>query len=337
MNDIHTRIRKAAKILTSLQYESGLFAASRKDVHTGYSAAWIRDNIYEAIGLEAIDKSRSVAALHALLDAMKKHEYKIDWAIKEKPDARFKYIHARINPETFEEFSEEWGNMQNDSIGALLFKIGDFEKKGVKVIRDGDDLRLIQKLVHYLASVEYWHDFDNGVWEENEEIHASSVGACVAGLKAVVGIVNVPSWVIENGIDTLNTLLPWESSTKEVDLALLSLIYPFKVTTPEQTEKILRNVEEKLVRKRGVIRYLDDQYYNEDGEAEWCMGFPWLAKIYKDLGNLERFNHYIELTHSIMTPEGEIPELYYANSDKPNPNTPLGWGHAMYLAAIVGE
>jgi phosphorylase kinase alpha/beta subunit len=45
----------------------------------------------------------------------------------------------------------------------LLFKIGDLERKGIKIVRNQHDFRIIQKLVHYLASIEYWHDEDNGV------------------------------------------------------------------------------------------------------------------------------------------------------------------------------
>ena len=34
------------KILESLKYKSGLFAASRKNVEIGYNKAWLRDNFY---------------------------------------------------------------------------------------------------------------------------------------------------------------------------------------------------------------------------------------------------------------------------------------------------
>ena len=196
------------------------------------------------------------------------------------PKAAFRYIHARYDPLTGEEIREEWGNKQNDAVGAILFKIGDLVKKGVLKLSD-DDKRIVQKLVSYLAAIEYWKDADNGMWEENEEVHASSIGACVAGLQAVRGIVVVPEVLIAKGKEALNTLLPRESATKETDLALLSLIYPYNVVDEKQRDAILRNVEEKLLRERGVIRYVGDQYYNKNGEAEWTMGLAWLAIIYK--------------------------------------------------------
>ncbi|MFH0876052.1 MAG: glycoside hydrolase family 15 protein [archaeon] len=324
-------------ILKSMLYETGLFAASKKNVNTGYDKAWIRDNIYESLGLIALNDYKTVKkTYHALFDILLKHEYKIDWALKEKPDAAYKYIHPRYCPKTFNEFHEIWGNKQNDAIGSFLFMVGELERKDVSVIRNEKDRMVIQKLVGYLEKIEYWQDSDNGVWENDEEVHASSIGACVAGLTSVRDIVFVPDWLINKGKEALNNLLPRESVSRETDLALLSLIYPYNIVSDSQREQILNDIETKLVRERGVIRYFNDWYYkNEKGEAEWCFGFIWLAKIYKDLGNTTKYNHYLNKTFSIMTPRFEIPELYCAGSDKPNENTPLGWAQALYLVACV--
>jgi phosphorylase kinase alpha/beta subunit len=332
--ELLNKIRSKA-ILKSLQVESGLFSASRKGVGTGYDKAWIRDNIYEAIGLEAVKDVKSVRKTYgALFDLMLKHEFKIDWAIRRKPDAAYKYIHARFNPVTFDEFHDVWGNKQNDAVGSFLFKVGDLTKKGIKVIRGMDDLRILQKLVYYLSSIEYWHDKDNGVWENDEEVHASSVGACVAGLKEISAFVEVHPALIAKGEATLTSLLPRESVSKETDLALLSLIFPYNVVSEDMKKRILHDIETKLVREKGVIRYFGDYYYNNGKEAEWVMGLAWLAKIYKDMGNQVRYRHYMKKLHACMTFSGEIPELYYAGTDEYNENTPLGWSQAMYLVAI---
>src|SRR3989344_1128479 len=202
-------------MLGKLRHPSGLFSAAAPEVRTGYHRAWIRDNIYTAIGLEVIDPELAIPTYHALLDILKKHEYKIDWAIRERPQHRHQYIHARYDPLTMEEIPDEWGNKQNDAIGLLLFKIGDLMDRGYPVIRDLHDLRLLRKLVRYLASIEYWEDTDNGMWEENEEVHASSVGACLAGLRKIANYVLVPSYILEKGQETLDALLPRESLTKD--------------------------------------------------------------------------------------------------------------------------
>lgn len=327
--------QKSLAILRSLRYPSGLFAAAKHSVGTGYDKSWLRDNIYETLGLEAAGcVDEAVATLRALLDALKKHEYKIDWAIKEKPKHKHQYIHARIDPSTFDEFHEDWGNKQNDAVGAILFKIGDLENKGVKVLRDESDERIVQKLVLYLQSIEYWHDADNGMWEENEEIHASSVGACVAGLHAVSRIVDVPAGLVQKGVEALDKLLPNESATKDADLALLSLIYPYNIVDEETRDAILHNVEKKLVRARGVLRYTGDKYYNNGrGEAEWTMGFAWLAVIYKQIGCYEKYLWYLTLAESVMNSDGEMPELYYCGEARHNENTPLGWAQSLLIAA----
>jgi GH15 family glucan-1,4-alpha-glucosidase len=329
-------ITHSVKLLQQLQYPSGLFAAAAQSVKTGYSRAWLRDNVYAALGLEAVGNYDAVVKTYrALLEILKKHEYKMDWMIKEPmPKAAFRYIHARYDPITGDEIKEEWGNKQNDAIGAILFKIGELVRKGILQL-SGDDKRIVQKLVSYLAAIEYWKDADNGMWEENEEVHASSVGACVAGLIAVKGIVVVPEVIIQKGREALNALLPCESATKETDLALLSLIYPYNIVDEKQRDAILKNVEENLLREKGVIRYEGDKYYNKDGEAEWTMGLAWLAIIYKQLGITNKHKFFVEKTKSAMNEQGELPELYFANSSQHNENTPLGWAQSLYLVAAA--
>ncbi len=341
--------------IKKLQSSSGLFLASSKDVSTGYNKAWLRDNFYTCLAFEEIHDTDTVKKVwRAMLDIFKKHKNKIKWATENKPYQTFQYIHARYNPETFEEFWEEWGNKQNDAIGAVLFKIGDLEQRGIKIIKDEEDKDVLQTLVDYLKSIEYWHDPDNGVWEEYEEVHASSVGACVAGLKSIskLGFVTIPYDLIEKGENALKEIMPRESKTKFTDLALLSLIYPFNVVDEHTGREIVRHLEYHLERDRGVIRYKNDRYYNknEDGtseEAEWCFGFPWLSIIYNTWGNdgkngekitdesdKKRSLEYLEKSIKTIY-NGKIPELYFSDSDKPNENTPLGWAESLFVVALL--
>ena len=127
-------INQHLKILKDLQYKSGLFAASSPKVKTGYDKSWLRDNFYECLAFEVLGDWDTVDKTYdSLLKIFLKHEYKIDYAIKKKPVHKHEYIHARYNPETFDEFWEEWGNKQNDAVGALLFKIGELHEKGIEV------------------------------------------------------------------------------------------------------------------------------------------------------------------------------------------------------------
>jgi len=335
-------IKQHLKILKNLQFQSGLFLASDKAVETGYDKSWLRDNFYECLAFAIIGDWTTVEhTYHALLSIFLKHESKIDEAIKQKPTASFEYIHARYHPETFNEYWEDWGNKQNDSIGAILYMIGELEHHHHKSILDsGDKVRVVQKLVWYLGSIEYWHDPDSGMWEEGEEVHASSVGACLAGLKSIARLprLEVPPDLITQGQASLNILLPRESAQKFVDLSLLSLIYPYEVVTDHQRSVILENVEYHLVRQKGVIRYKNDQYYNKNPdsvseEAEWTFGLSWLALIYITLGNRAKAENYITRMLQATTDKG-VPELFFSNSKKHNENNPLGWSESLFIVAL---
>ena len=338
MGKSHESMNVSMSVLESLRYPTGLFAAAAKTTSTGYNKVWLRDNVYASLGFEATGRTEDVIKTYrALLDIFKKHQDKIDWMIREPlPKHGFRYIHARYDPHSGAEFHEEWGNKQNDAVGAILFKIGELERNGVHVLRGASDILIVQKLVDYLAAIEYWCDKDNGMWEENEEVHASSVGACVAGLLAVAPIVDVPKWLIAKGFAALDKLLPCESATKETDLALLSLIYPYDIVTPEQRDAILKNIEQRLLREKGVIRYEGDQYYNHGrGEPAWCMGLPWLAIIYRKMNVPKKYSFFMRKTLDAMNEKGELPELYFADSEEYNANTPLGWAQSLFVVAAV--
>lgn len=335
-------VNQHLNILKNLQYESGLFAASKKNVSTGYNKSWLRDNFYECLAFEVLNDWETVKKTYeAILKIFIKHEYKIDHAIKKKPEHKHQYIHARYNPETFDEYWEDWGNKQNDSIGAILFKIAELEQKGIHILDSEKKLEIVQKLVYYLESLHYWHDQDSGMWEEDEEIHASSVGACVAGLELISKVkgIKVNPESIKKGKHTLARMLPRESGRKFVDLALLSLIWPYNVVTKKETDEILNNVTYHLERKKGVIRYKNDYYYNKnpDGyseEAEWTFGLSWLAIIYNNLGKKKLAKMYLEKAKEAVVNEG-VPELYYSNTSVPNENTPLGWAESLFIVALL--
>lgn len=335
-------IARHLKILKSLQMDSGLFLASSKNVETGYDKSWLRDNFYETLAFEVVKDWATVEKTYnAILNIFLKHEAKIDKAIENKPKHTHEYIHARFHPETFEEFWEEWGNKQNDAVGCILFRIGELERVHNRKILSSDAyVRIVNKLVRYLGAIEYWHDRDSGMWEEDEELHASSVGACVAGLSSILQLdkINVPIDLIERGEDSLHALLPRESERKFVDLSQLSLIWPYDVVNEDEREAILKNVEYHLLRERGVIRYKGDMYYNKnpDGfseEAEWTFGLAWLAIIYKKLGDEKKANAYLKSLTELDTSKG-IPELYYSNSEEYNENTPLGWSESLFIVAM---
>ncbi len=335
-------IKKHLHILRGLRSKTGLFLAARPRVSTGYDKSWLRDNFYETIAFEIIGDWDTVEKTYrAILKIFLKHEEKIDWAIAEKPKESYKRIHARFHPETFNEFWEEWGNKQNDAVGCILFRLGELEvNQNRSIIKTPEHIRIVNKLVRYLEAIEYWHDEDSGVWEEEEELHASSVGACVAGLKSIARVptIEAPVWLLKKGEDALDNLLPRESKKKFVDLALLSLIWPYDVVNEARKIEILENVEYHLLRERGIIRYKGDHYYNKnrDGyseEAEWTFGLAWLSIIYQKRNNFDKAESLIKDLIAVDTPEG-LPELYFSNSPIYNENTPLGWSESLFIVSL---
>ena len=340
--DFDTEIKQHLDVVRSLQKPTGVFTASAHDVETGYDKAWLRDIYFITLGfLETGELAVVQKAAKALLSLFVKHSDKINWAIEHKPHYTWQYIHARFHPETFEEYWEEWGNSQNDAVGEVLNIIVELELRGASILETDEERDMVQKIIDYLVNLEYWKDEDNGIWEENLELHASSVGSVLAALKKAKKLswLSVPDAAIELGESSLRALLPRESVTKFADLALLTLIYPFAVTTEEETIEILKNVEYHLTKEKGVIRYKSDRYYNNnaDGfseEAEWCFGLAWLAIIYAERGEKEKAYYYLRKAKATVTPEGLVPELYYSNTNKPNENTPLGWAESMYVVAL---
>lgn len=151
--------------------------------------------------------------------------------------------------------------------------------------------------------------------------------------------IEVSDALIQKGQETLNSLLPRESATKFADLSLLSLIWPYKITNNSQTKQVLENVQYHLLRKRGVIRYKNDKYYNknQDGfseEAEWTFGLSWLSIIYALLHNKKKSEYFLKKAMETVTKKGEIPELYFSNTDQHNKNTPLGWSESLFIVAL---
>lgn len=315
------KINGALEVLDRMRLSNGAYTAS---ISEDYNYVWIRDVVYTVLPFLNDPSDRYMKAYHALFDIFRTYEWKIDIHTEQKPLFLFEYIHARYSPD-LKELPVEWGHAQNDAIGAFLWGVGEGYRNGQKVIRDEHDLQIVQKLVAYLECLQYWQSGDNGMWEENIEIHASSIGACVAGLTSVKMLVTVKEELIKKGEEALRFLLPRESYMKETDLALLSLIYPYRLIDRDIALKIMDNVTKRLERTYGCIRYEKDLYYNEGSEAEWCFGLPWIGLCYLELGMVNKAMDYIDKTKNIIPINWEVPELYIGGRTVPNGNTPLAW------------
>ena len=315
---------------------SGLYVASLGEHYANY--VWIRDTYYQTKPNLKNNPEAYIQTYHSLLDYYKglnyKYDNKVDQLIKKPfPLNNIRFIHPRFYP-NLNEITGNWGNLQLDCFGYFFLGIAEGIKNGLDIIRDDSDIDIINKLVKVLYKIQYWNIQDNGIWEEKEELHSSSIGAVLSGLKALEEVeFIIPHKLITEGEKVLNNLLPNESITKNVDLSLMTLIYPFNILSEDMKTIILDNVHGKLERENGVIRYVGDKYYNVNGEAEWVFGLCYLAMAYFDT-NFELAEKYLFKLISLIDDNGYIPELYFSGTNKPNKNNPLGWSVAMTILAI---
>lgn len=335
-------LNKLYEINNSLRKQySGLYVAS-----TGpeYNYVWIRDVYYQVKPLLKHKPEAYIQTYRSLLDYYKGLNYKYDDKIDELirkpfPLNNIRFIHPRFYPD-LKEITGNWGNLQLDTFGYFFLGISEGLSEGLEIIRDESDIEIINKLIKILGKIEYWNIADNGIWEEKEEIHASSVGAILSGLYAIEKYdFAVPRKLIYEGQKKLNELLPGESITKRVDLALLTLIYPFNILHKSFTYTILENVHKLLERERGVIRYTGDKYYTADldnlegNEAEWTFGFSYLFFAYIDT-DFKTAEKYLFKLIELLDTKYRIPELFISKTDTPNVNNPLGWSIGMLILAI---
>lgn len=335
--DLEKKLNTLYEINESLRDKyNGLYYASVSDK---YKYTWIRDTYYQVKPQLKKDKRKYIQTYRSILDYFKrinyKYENKIDNLIKKPyPINNIRCIHPRFYTETMDEITGDWGNQQDDIIGYFFLGIAEGIKQGLDIIRDESDIDIINKLINVLYKIKYWTHHANGIWEEESTIQSSSIGAIVSGLKALEEVdFIIPQKLITEGQKVLTCLLPSESITKNVDLSLLTLIYPFNIIDETNKELILKNVHELLEKERGVIRYIGDKYYNVNGEAEWTFGFAYLFFSYVDT-DFELAEKYLEKLLLLIDENGFVPELYFSNTDKPNDNNPLGWSVAMTILTI---
>ncbi len=363
--------------LESLRHINGGYIASPYSGEAGYDrydVYWLRDIMYASYANEYLGLYDKVKQSYSVvMTVFEKFHHKIIRGVRKKPDlqrAKGAVVHARVHPMTLEEITDEWGHHQLDIFGLFLFKTGDLMKQGFRILRDSDQVAVVKDILAYLWTARWDTEPDFGMWEEGPEVHASSVGAVLAGLTMwhdhgfydykyrtqidISQIIPVSERFLEEGTRALSQILPRESQSRPYDLAQRSLLWPYNILKDKFAlqEEIVENIENHLVRSRGVIRYPGDRYFSSrpdetlGHEAEWPIGLAWLSIAYSKLllqalrlgASRATIDRYLErarrhLTHleEVATPDGRIAELFSAG--KPNHNLPLGWAQSLYIVA----
>ncbi len=381
---------------------TGLLPASTAvNAHGDYTDAWVRDNVYSilavwglALGYRKIDEDEGrafelehsvVKLMRGLLFAMMRQADKVE-KFKDTQDP-MDALHAKYDTATGGTVvgDSEWGHLQLDATSIFLLLLAQMTASGLQIIFNTDEVNFIQNLVYYIGRA--YRTPDYGIWERgakinhgDPELNASSVGMAKAAMEALNGInlfgvrggqgsvIHVLPDEISRSRITLESLLPRESSSKEVDAAVLSVIgYPaFAVEDLDLCDRTRQEIVQKLQGNYGCKRFLRDGHQTvvedttrlhyepwelkqfEHIESEWPLFFTYLFLDALFRGDRDRADEYNQRLASLLVEQGGLqllPELYIVPAESvaaeranpssqtrvPNENVPLVWAQSLYL------
>ncbi|WP_345989688.1 glycoside hydrolase family 15 protein [Sulfurimonas sp. HSL1-2] len=385
---------------------TGLLPASTAvNAHGDYTDAWVRDNVYSILcvwGLSlaykrhdpanarSLSLSLSVVKLmRGLLTAMMRQSDRVErFKRTQNPlDA----LHAKYGTQSGLAVvgDNEWGHLQLDATSLFLLMLAQMTASGLQIVYTDDEVDFVQNLVHYISRTYATPDY--GIWERGNkinhgdpEINCSSVGMAKAALEALdgfnlygtsrglEGVIHVVASDIARSRFTLHGLLPRESTSKETDAALLSIIgYPaYAVEDAELTRKTAQKIRKKLAGRYGCKRFLLDGHQSvledtsrlhyeaeelrqfEHIESEWPLFFTYLmldALLRGDTAAAQEWKTKLEPLFVEVDGVRLLPELYIvpealieaekaapgSQERRPNENVPLVWAQSLYLLASL--
>lgn len=381
---------------------TGLLPASTAiTAHGDYTDAWVRDNVYSILAVWGLalayrkiddDQGRTyeleysvVKLMRGLLFAMMRQSHKVETF--KHTQSLLDGLHAKYNTATGDVVvgDDEWGHLQLDATSIYLLMLAQMTASGLSIIFTLDEVNFVQNLVYYIGRAYRTPDF--GIWERGNkinhgsaELNASSLGMAKAALEAMNGlnlfgvngcqasVIHVLPDEIARARITLESLLPRESASKEVDAALLSIIsYPaFAVEDLQLQQRTFNEVINKLGGRYGCKRFLRDGHQTvledshrlhyepwelkqfENIECEWPLFFTYLILDGIFSQNYEQVEKYQQLLAEVIVERDGwklLPELYYVPEENieaeklepntqtrlPNENIPLVWAQSLYF------
>lgn len=397
--EIHTVILSRQHPVTGL-----LPASTANNIHGNYNDAWVRDNVYSIMAVWTLGQAyrrlgdahrcdemeqATIKLMRGLLQAMMRQAAKVE---------TFKYtlrpedaLHAKYDTASGLTVvaDDAWGHLQIDATSLFLLMLAQMSASGLRLVCSVSEVNFVQNLVFYIASA--YRTPDYGIWERGNkinngepEINASSVGMAKAAMQALDGfnlfgpdgdkrgVIQVIPDSISQARNTLASLLPRESLSKEADSALLSVIgFPaFAVGQSTLVTSTRDNILAKLGGNYGCKRFLWDGhqtaleepsriYYEhselanfEHVESEWPLFFTYLYIGALFDGNEATARHYRQKLETLMIEVDGIrllPELYYVPEENiaaekqapgsqfrlPNDNLPLVWAQSLYYTGVL--
>jgi phosphorylase kinase alpha/beta subunit len=381
---------------------TGLFPASTAiTAHGDYTDAWVRDNVYTilavwglALAYRKVDappgrlfelEQSVVKLMRGLLFCMLRQADKVERF--KQTQSPLDALHAKYSTHSGDVVvgDDEWGHLQLDATSLFILILAQMTASGLPAIYTLDEVNFVQNLVYYIGRTYRTPDF--GLWERGDkinhgsvELNASSIGMAKAALEAIDGLdlfgargsqasrIHVLPDEIARARLTLASLLPRESSSKETDAALLSIIgFPaFAVTDPQLVDRTRSKIVAKLEGKYGCKRFLRDGHQTvlEDStrlhyepeellkfegiECEWPLFFTYLyldALFSGDIAGIEKYRSLLDAVAVDVDGTQLLPELYYVTqpniaAERANPhsqvrlandNLPLVWAQSLYF------
>lgn len=355
-DELLNKIKQAGE---DLRHDNGLYSASAGEHYRPY--VWLRDLYMQTLNLP---RDKYLQSWTSFLEYLVKTENEtnkfkniIEKGSKADP------LHIRWSTLTNSEIEPEWGHLQFDAWGMSMIAIA---KEADYFFKNENYYNIIKSVIESVISYKVWEMADTGAWEENHEVRQSSIACIAAGLYDLrpyfPDLKDKMDFAIHLCSEKVFKLWTNETDTRNCDLAQTHAIltcYPRNLISRDQAIAIISKIEKNLLRKNGVIRYKNDLYYNINcsttlekydglyhkhldgqytgGEAEWVFGLPKLIFCREILGLSENQDLYDNLLRIAIETDGKIPELYYANTNIHNDNTPLGWACNLTYLALKRE
>ncbi|XP_064555785.1 probable phosphorylase b kinase regulatory subunit alpha isoform X8 [Drosophila montana] len=352
-------------ILAHQEPVTGLFPASNVNSH-----AWIRDNVYCILAVWGLsmaykkiadqDEDRAkcyeleqscVKLMRGLLMAMMNQKDKVErFKMTQSP---YDSLHAKYSSKTGLPVvgDNEWGHLQIDAVSLYLLILAQMTASGLQIVFSLDEVSFLQNLVFYIESAYSIPDY--GIWERGDktnhgepELNASSIGMAKAALEAMneldlFGARGGPASVIHVLADeahkcqaVLQSMLPRESNSKELDSGLLCVIgFPaFAVDDAQLIYNTREAILSRLQGKYGCKRFLRDGYRTpkedpsrlyyerwelrmfENIECEWPLFYCYLILFHAFQNDKHMVQEYADKLEKIMVRSEDgtllIPESY---------------------------
>lgn len=364
-SDLRMLVESSLTLIEAHQHSSGAYPASPN--YPVYQYSWLRDGAFIADAMSRAGRvdsaDRFLRWCAAVIDARAGQISDLVARAGRGEEIRADEMLPTRYTLDGGDGDEPWWNFQLDGYGTWLWVLM------AHTARHGRQLDAYRPAI--ASTVDYLNAFGERPcydwWEEHaEHQHVATLGAVLAGLRAVVHAPDEHGEPLldagrtraaTTSIDALEALIAsrgtadghltkWLGGTA-VDGSLLACLTPFEVVDPHGplAERTYEQVRDDLLRG-GVYRYLGDTFY---GGGEWLILTAWLGWHEARTGRPDEALRRLDWIAAQATPAGHLPEQVSGSTQYPEyiaewterwgpVATPLLWSHAMFvtLALEVG-